>query len=394
MIAPTSFAMDYNLSGYLTFGVGRMAHEGPTYIDYDTSYNYDMESKIALQLDVSIFRKLQFTTQILARGNTASHYDEYRPQVEWAFLSYRFAPQWNVRIGRLRIPYYLISDSRDLGYTHPWVRPPVDVYSNNLEFLNNFDGVELLYDTKWNNLDIAVQLTAGSYAKENNVSEFRAKFTGGMAVTFSSETITFRLHHTEATVDLHANGSEPLVSAFREIGEDFPVFNYLIDRALIDNERFIYDTLGIIFDDGQWIIHSEIYRIETDHDTAVNYSAAYLSVGYQFGNVTPYITTGRSEAEGGAPMKTRIENTYSLDIPVEQRAYVDFVRQEVINATSKYKKQHTLSIGVRWDFMDSTALKFEALQFKPKDSICGALECQGGRSKNAILYSMVIDMIF
>jgi hypothetical protein len=55
-----------------------------------------------------------------------NHAGNYEPELTWAFISYAPVPDMKVRAGRLGWDVYMLSDSRNVGYSYLWVRPPVD----------------------------------------------------------------------------------------------------------------------------------------------------------------------------------------------------------------------------------------------------------------------------
>jgi hypothetical protein len=52
-------------------------------------------------------------------------------------------PAFSVRLGRTVLPSFLYSDTREVGYSNPWVRPPIEAYS--LVPIDHSDGVDASY---------------------------------------------------------------------------------------------------------------------------------------------------------------------------------------------------------------------------------------------------------
>ena len=92
-------------------------------------------------------------------GISEQFYDNtYRPHVEWANLKYQFTPEFGLRVGRTVLPTFMLSDTRKVGYSNPWVRTPVEIY--NLVPMTNSDGVDASYDV---HLGGFVHRVSGSY---------------------------------------------------------------------------------------------------------------------------------------------------------------------------------------------------------------------------------------
>ncbi len=390
----SSYAIEFDYSGYLSIGAGKVSHDLAKFDDYDDSISFGNDSVFGFQLDTKFNEKFEFAGQIVARGYSQDGYDEFEPQLEWAFVSYRFAPAWSVRVGRLRTPYYLITDYKEVGYAYPWVRPNVDAYNSILAFLNNYDGMELLYNSKLAGFDFSAQLVAGSYEKLNYSTRVIADSTAGIILTIGTEHLTLRLNHSESVIDLQVEGSDQLVSAFETIGIAYPSFAAISHTGLIDNEPYIYDSVGVLFDRDGWLVHSEFYTIETTHPTAQNFQAAYLSIAYQFETLTPYAMIGSYKAFGGGPMQSLLETTYT-ELPPGVNAFIDDVRGQVVSATTTNQKDLSLAVGLRWDFFDNMALKFEVLEIKPQGGTWGVLSGSSSITpKDTYVYSAVFDLIF
>ena len=100
--------------------------------------DWDTDSVLGLQIKVPLSDKLSLTGQVVARG-----YEDYDTKMEWLFMTYGLSDNLDARAGRLRIPFFMYSDSLEVGYSYLWVRPPVDVYGQ-LGF-TSFDGADALY---------------------------------------------------------------------------------------------------------------------------------------------------------------------------------------------------------------------------------------------------------
>ena len=91
---------------------------------------------------------------------TALGANEFNAQIEWGFLEYRANPSWDFRMGRLRLPLYMFSDTLEVGYTFPWVTPPAEVYS--LVPFSNYSGAEVVYEDQVFNHNLRASLFYGS----------------------------------------------------------------------------------------------------------------------------------------------------------------------------------------------------------------------------------------
>jgi len=96
------------------------------------------DSKIGIQLAADINPRVSVTSQLFARGSD----DGYDMRAEWAFLTYKVNDPVSLRVGKIKLTTFLISDYFDVGYAYPWVRPPMEVYSGNP--ISTISGTDML----------------------------------------------------------------------------------------------------------------------------------------------------------------------------------------------------------------------------------------------------------
>lgn len=139
----------FSFSGFGTLGVVHTSEDQadftsslskPNGAGYSHAWSVDVDSLIGGQVTANLSPKLSAVLQVIAEQN----YDNtYQPHVEWANIKYQFTPKFSARAGRTVLPTFLLSDTRKVGYTYPWVRPPLEVYR--LMPVTNIDGVDARY---------------------------------------------------------------------------------------------------------------------------------------------------------------------------------------------------------------------------------------------------------
>ena len=113
-----------HFSGFARLVGGYLDAGDVHYAGYNDSLSFGQHSLLALQTDVELTETLSFTTQLLAHASATRD-----SGVEWAYLSWRPSSDWNFKAGKMRTPFYLHSDTLDVGYTYPWIIPPQQVYA-------------------------------------------------------------------------------------------------------------------------------------------------------------------------------------------------------------------------------------------------------------------------
>src|SRR5476649_388311 len=119
----------------------------PTGAGYSHAWSPDVDSRIGAQVAADFTPELSAVVQVIAEQG----YDNtYRPNVEWANIKYQLTPDFGVRLGRIELPTFLVSDVRKVGYANPWVRPPIEVYG--VAPLTNNDGADFSYRMHFGNV--------------------------------------------------------------------------------------------------------------------------------------------------------------------------------------------------------------------------------------------------
>jgi hypothetical protein len=373
----------FSFSGFGTVGV---VHSSEDQADFTSSFfkpngaghtrawSADVDSLIAAQVTATFTPQLSAILQVISEQN----YDNtYRPHVEWANIKYQFTPDLSVRAGRIVLPTFLLSDTRKVAYTYPWVRPPLEVYG--LLPISNSDGLDVSYRLHRGELVNTVQANIGKedIKLAHNGGTAKVTRTWGFSNTTESGPLTARITYQKfyATV--------PLFNSFFDVFRQFGSQGVAIaDKYSIDDKPFSIYAVAASYDPGVWFVMSEWGHL--DSQTVLGKRTAwYVSGGYRLGKFTPYVTYARAKA---SPLS---DPGLTVD---------PFGLNALLNSTlSVNPVQNTLSVGGRWDFMKNADLK---LQFDHTDIGAGSIGVlsntqpgfQPGGKVN--VFSATIDFVF
>lgn len=209
---PSLAQFDYALSGFGTVGYAT-SNRPETYDRYINDRGTFMrDSVVGMQIDAKAFDDFGVTVQV--KGAPATNKDSrYEVSVPWAFVSWRPINDSLLRFGKQRIPYYLYSESFDVGASYDFARLPIEMYS--LAPSNDLVGVS--FQHTWHLQDTELTLD-GLYGRSNN--DFRqwardpipgvqnpgAQFLrltfkgGGLVLTYKHEDRLLRLGVSRATI--------------------------------------------------------------------------------------------------------------------------------------------------------------------------------------------------
>jgi hypothetical protein len=310
-----------------------------------------VDSLVGGQLTVRPTTKLSAIVQVIAEQK---YDDSYRPSVGWANVKYQLTPDFSVRVGRTILPVFLLSDVRQVGYAHPWVRPPIEVYS--LVPVSSNDGVDASYRVSIRSVTSTFQVTAGrsdSRFPSDTPSGFAtAQSRKGIALadTFEAGYLTVRFNYgrTRLTVPELA----PLFEGFRQFG---PEGVAIADRYDVDRRLVEFVGAGASYDPGRWFAMGEWGRVRVG--SVFGESAGwYGSAGYRVRRtVTPYVTLARVEAKG-----SRSDPGLSIaGLPPPLAGAAGGLNGALNALLSTKPVQTTVSVGGRWDFRKDAALKLQ-----------------------------------
>lgn len=407
----------FSISGFGTLGLTHSSEDQADFIAHDLQgggagrdheWSFDVDSKVGIQLTGQFTEQLSGVVQILS---TQAYDGTYRPGVEWANVKYDITPDLSVRAGRIVLGTFLASDYRNVGYSLPWVRPPVEVYS--LIPLTHSDGIDASYRLQWGDASHLLQAGFGntsSRAPEGAKAESKDGWLFSDTVQYGRA--TFRAVYTRSK--FRFDMVDPIFEGYRELASGLrsnPVLpflpapmrdavlasadqaDYLADKYELDGTSdFI--GFGFNYDPGNWFLMSEWGQTNT-HSVLGKREAWYISAGYRFGPFTPYATYSQANlktrsSDPGVSLPAFLGGTPAEDGAAQANAGLN-------EALGNAPEQKTVSVGMRWDFMKNAAFKLQYDHSRLGDNSPGTLDHQtpqfrpGGRFD---VWSATIDFVF
>jgi hypothetical protein len=382
----------FTFNGYATFGFVHSSEERADFLGgllvesgagWSREWSPEVDSRVGAQITATFNDRLSAVVQVLAEQRADG---SYTPHLEWANLSYRPTADSSVRIGRIVLPSFLVSDFRNVGYAHAWVRPPVEVYG--LIPVTTNDGLDASRRFVVGDFSNTIQLFLGQGDTElpgNDTA--RARDTWG--VTGVSERGAATGHVSYQQADLSIGGFNRLFDAFRQFGPEGAAIadRYDADRSIL---RFL--GLGALYDPGRWFAMAEWGSVEC-HCAIGDRAAWYVSGGYRFGKLTPFLTYAESRARSRRSDPGLTASAY----PPEAAGAVAGLNTALNALLSEIPVQDTVSLGVRWDFAKNLDLKLQLDHSRVGAGSAGSLgNLQPGyrRGGNYDLVSVAVDLLF
>lgn len=320
-------------------------------------------SLFALQGTFDVTQKSQIVMQLVGRGA-----DDWEPEVEWAYLSHRPTNNLQLRAGKMRIPFFMYSDSLEVGYAQPWARPPQSVYGPIA--VTSYVGADASYNWNFDNSSLNANFFTGFTDEDGNSGDVQLRNIAGLNLTWTDYVWTIRGVAATAEADIDATR----LAAQAPVGSN-------VDTVLADGDRGNFYGLGVSYDDGSWQIIGEVTRVEVDGKFA-DTDSAYLSVGHRFGSWTPYVAVGWVESKDDDE-RLGVVMTSDGDV-LAPESILNFQREDY-------------SVGTRWDITPGLAIKADITHSRGFDKGTGNLNpsyilASGTNSTN--VYTLKIESAF
>lgn len=355
-----------------------------------------IDSNLGLQATVTVNPWLSATAQGLARKDGE---DDFGAELAWAFAKAKVSDSFSVRVGRMGLPVFMISDYRNVGYANTLLRPPGEVYSQ--VPLNSIDGIDGTYQFSAGDTSVTTQLALGrTKATVATGPDSTVHVTGSSIVALNVVaehgplTLRFGRANTRLTVN-DSTSQNALFAGLRAAGSGYrmPQLNALADSMAVSDKKASFISLGLGLDWNNLLVQSEYAKRKTDSYVSDS-TSWYLMGGYRIGAFLPYYSHASLKADshvvntvpGACPAGFPAACTPTL------RALSAGVDQ--MARTRNESEQSTDSIGVRWDFHRSAALKVQIDRIKPRNGQGLFVQAKPGFRGPVTVAAAAIDFVF
>lgn len=258
-------------------------------------WQMDQESLAGLQGTAHLNDRLSATAQVLVRPNNF----DYRPTLDWAYVSWAVDDHWTVQAGRKRIPLYYYSDFLYIGTAYPWVRPPADVYGWPIYA---YDGANAAYSGQWGSITVDANVWAGSFTRHDAPYDTRIYY--GTKTNEKWQDIT----GAYLTLTQGEWNGRVMLMRFKDTIWQSPEGGPR--TALTPGLRTTIGGLSLNYDGEHWLLRTELNRFKQD-TSRFQYDYYLAGLGYKWGDLTGIGTVSHyTTKDVGAGVEAR--QTYSL----------------------------------------------------------------------------------
>lgn len=387
---PSSFQLFFN--GYGTLGLVHSSEDRADFLSnstikrgagYTRSWSPELDSRLGVQATATLTPRISAVVQILVEQQSDG---SYTPRVEWANVKYQITPEASVRIGRIIWPIFMVSDHRKIGFVNVWARPPVEVYG--LIPLSSGDGVDASYRFALGEFRNTLQANYGKIDSEfADGGDLKGRNSWGLTVSSERGDARARLGYQQTNV--HIEGFDEIFDAFRQFG---PEGISIAERYEVDGSVLRFFSVGAEYDPGTWFAMAESAKVQS-RTVIGDRTGWYVSGGYRFGRLTPYLTYASSDTSSNVSDPGLTLSS----LPPELRDAAAGVNAGLNAILGSRPIQDSVSIGGRWQLLTTVDLKAQFDHSRLGAGSAGRLgnlqpEFTPGGSYN--LVSFVVDFVF
>lgn len=371
----------FSFSGFGRVVGGLLNEEHARYEGYDDSISFSEQSLLGIQAEYTLTNSLTVAAQGLLHTS-----DTRDSGVEWLYLNYTPSPYFQLKVGKLRTPFFNYSDVLDVGFAYRWITPPQQIYST--YFPSNYNGVSAIVRVPTDNFSTSIEGYWGEMDADIYVRDLDVAFDVGAqyGVIFSVERGALRLrasaHHSDdATVSFEQGAT--LISALRRAG-----FRRSADTLNTNGKGKEYQV-GFSWEDTELYIAGEWIVINTDLLSGLNMDAAYLTVGYNFSPAQVYLTVAKSNSKHEQPAN---EIPIGIDPGLDRLADA----YDQLFSEASFDNLTSYSLGVRWELDLNKAVKVEwtLLDGKAGQRAYFDVIDHDAFDRHASLYQVALEWVF
>lgn len=351
--------VDVRFSGFATIGISSENKDDIGFIrdsnqskDPDRDTGFEADSILGGQVSTAFGRNWRTTFQLVYRDRPKQNLEE---STELAFLGYQPNANLDVRLGRMAVDMFRLSDYRRVDYINLWVRPPTEVYAWILP--SSIDGIDAAYQwdyqnqfwrfkVQYGNTEPIIDFPDGSQSIDTEFNDFTVA-----TLTMDYDVWRARISYSTATTA----ASEPaFVAGLEQVGAllSGPVADEANSLASIfrnaSKQPVKYLQASLSHDDGIWVIDTELADINASDALVPKGLAAYISVGRRWNDWTPYIIWSQFESD---------QDLYQSQVDWSASGFQGLRDAAIGTINGVQIEQATHSIGARWDIAKKSAIK-------------------------------------
>ncbi len=316
----------------------------------DKDWRFDGDSLVSSQLTFNPNGKVRGVLQVLAKDDAI---ERFKPQTEWAYVSWDTTSDLNLKVGRVVAPVFLMSETRNLAYAQTSVRPTQTVYQ--LITITNIDGLSVNWSQALAGGTLNLEAAAGKSSVGLTIGNIEVNSSQFFAAKWQGHGLTARLGYAAFKFDANFPGTQAAVARLSSGATDCTNCASVLSARVPFKIKSNILTLAGGYEIGNLSLQAEWAKRSTTSAAVADGKGWYAQAAYRLGDWTPYVSFGEVtfhesafglQTAAAAPAASRVTNE-GFDLFLQGR--------------NDRKQQQ---VGVRWDFRENFALKLAYETFK------------------------------
>lgn len=332
------------LAAYQAHGEGVRLRPDPSVANTagDGQWRADGDTRLGLQARWSPLDEVEAVLQAETRDDLDRH---WKPELRWAYLAFKPAPDWMLRLGRQELPFLQHSETRSVRYAQPTVRPDPSIYSLNPG--TPVDGVNLAWERP---LAEGMLRAEGGWGRSSSVraqNHIEVPRLTSFMTQWQNSQLLLRVAASDFHMDLERNPVAQLAAS--GLCSNCATLAAGVARSRGIQGRVV--AMLLAWEPGPWGFSAEVLeRTHSNSVLLVRGGGWSLQGRYRAGPWQPYLSIGKTHFDQPSPglqpapgLPAAASNTV--------QAFDRFLQQPF--------DQRTVQLGVRWDFAERMALKLQ-----------------------------------
>jgi hypothetical protein len=294
----TLVAAEIEWNGFLTASVSKSDSKSIFQGGIKDEYNYSHDSLAGLSATYAISSMWESHFLIIGKENGSEDLDL---EIDLAQVSFRPSDNWTFRVGKLRLPTWMISEYINIKMLYPWNRAPDEVYQLNPvnSFMGGFASYRVPLTSSWNlsfdlftgSADYKIETQTSGYSSptvenKRRINEGMAKNHKGVNLKLFNNYLLYRLSYvkTNITSDIH--------SIVEVTDAATGVKTQSIITTPFDLGRSTFFSTGLKLDYKSLMIMGEYVEFESSSDLFKEVCSYYATLGLYLFNkkLLPHLT--------------------------------------------------------------------------------------------------------
>ncbi|MBU2882896.1 hypothetical protein KO525_18080 [Psychrosphaera sp. B3R10] len=321
--------------------------------------DFRTNSKLGLQLEWQGDSDFDAVVQVLLQENKQEALSDY---FRLAFLRYKPTANLDIRLGRVPLDTFLITEYREVDYAFPWAKAPNEVYGIIPFYF--VDGVDVSYTLPLDDFSFLSKIYTGSSRSNIGSLQYADLIEIANITGFSFELQSFNwmvsTKFSRGHFDENPIGTMELINGLKTLEPYWPDVERFATQFELKDAVADYVSIGGRYDLDNLTFYGELAEVSSQERAIADLSSGYFSATYRIDNFQIFTSLGFTNSGRYSFSEDGDTGLQLKSLPAQAFYQLSLLREGTESVANYYaSSQRTVSIGGRWDISDSMALKLQ-----------------------------------